>query len=442
MIAIRKLSELPPQERKNLIYRSSLNLEGVVKNTIEPLAEDFGKNAYAALQSAANRFDTFFPEKPVLERNDMKAAFDRINQSNPEIIEAFQQAMNNIQEFHEKQKPEGYETDISGNKLGFRFQPFDSAALYVPGGKALYPSTVLMGILPAKIAGVKDLVLLSPPLKETGNVHDTVQAIAYLAGADKILQAGGAQAVLAAAMGIPELGIKPVDFIYGPGNIFVAAAKTFVFSKNLCGIDSFAGPSEVLIIADKTANPHYLAHDLLAQAEHDEDAISVLLVNDETTAEETAKAIEHAIENRNEDEKRKQITRESIKNNGQILITDSVEDAVEFSNEFAPEHLEIQTANHREVLDQITAAGSIFTGDYSPVAAGDYYTGTNHILPTGRAARFSSGVSVHSFFRRITYQTVSREGLQKSVQPITVMSKVENLFSEHGYSVLARFEES
>ncbi len=441
MIEIQTLSSLSRQEYKNLLYRSSLNLDNVISGTIEPLAQAFRNHSYQALSDAAERFDGGLPQKPILTAEDLESAYNTVKSKSPEIIEAFEKAKENIQAFHEKQTPHGYQAVIADNTLGFRFQPFDRVALYVPGGKALYPSTVLMGVLPAKIAGVKDILLLSPPEKQTGRINDVVAAIAHMAGVTRLLQAGGAQSILAAAYGVEELSIEPVDFIYGPGNIFVAAAKTYAFSKNLCGIDSFAGPSEVLIIADESANPHYLAHDLLAQAEHDEDAIAIMLTTSQKTVDATVKAIEEAIASREDEEARKKIMRESIMRNGKIFLAKDLEEAVAFSNDYAPEHLEIQTTRNNELLSLITAAGSIFAGDFAPVAAGDYYTGTNHILPTGRAARYSSGVSVHTFYRRITWQTVTQEGLQAGADAIATMSRVENLFAEHGYSVLARFGE-
>jgi histidinol dehydrogenase len=319
-----------------------------------------------------------------------------------------------------------------------KFVPYDRVALYVPGGKARYPSSVLMGIIAAKIAGVEDISIISPPDPTTQSVPDIVQAMAHLTGASRIIQAGGAQSILAMAYGIPSLNVQPVDYIYGPGNIYVATAKNFVFSENLCGIDSFAGPSEVVIIADESANAKYLAHDFLAQAEHDENACAILLTDSMSIANQTINEIKIALSKRVD---RRHITEESVRRNGKIIITEDINDAISFSNEYAPEHLEIQTKNDDSVLNQIKAAGSIFVGPYAPVAIGDYFSGTNHILPTGRGCRFSSGVSVHSFYRRITYQHVTKEGLFESRGPITLMSKEEGLFDEHGISVLVRFDE-
>ncbi len=436
IIAIQRLKDLSPSQRRAIMTRAALDLEQVRSQTILPMAAAMEKNTYEALRHYSLLYDKSFPEKPVLGKDELKAAFSRYQQQHPAELQAFSLAIDNIRAFHEKQRPVDITTEVGGNRLGFKFQPFDRVALYVPGGKALYPSTVMMGLIPAKLAGVGDITLLSPPSAD-GKVAEVILAVAYLTGADRVVQAGGAQGVLAMALGVPELNLPAVDFIYGPGNVYVAAAKAYAFSRGWCGIDSFAGPSEVVIIADGSADPHFLAHDLLAQAEHDENASAILLTDNEKVARLTIVEIETAIAQRGD---RQSITREAIRRNGHILLVDSLSEAIEFSNEYAPEHLEIQTNYDEDVLAKITAAGSIFVGPYAPVAAGDYFTGTNHILPTGGACRFASGVSVHTFYRRITWQQVSREGLQRGVEPISRMSKVEGLFAEHGYSVLARFE--
>ncbi|MES0491353.1 MAG: histidinol dehydrogenase [Leptospirales bacterium] len=438
-IQIDYLSNIDNEEKKAIIYRSSLELGKVMSEVIEPLAADLREQTKEKILKYTEKWDKTRPDPLVLTQDDLKNIYNKLNKERPEVIAAFASAAENITEFHKQQIPVPLETQVGANKLGLKFVPFDRVALYVPGGKARYPSSVLMGIIPAKIAGVKDITIISPPDPATGKTPEVVQAIAHMAGADRIVQAGGAQAVIGMAYGIPEEEVQPVDFIYGPGNVFVAAAKNFVFSNNLCGIDSFAGPSEVLIISDETANPAYLAHDLLAQAEHDENASAILLTTSIKSANETVEHIEKALQSRNE---RRKITSEAMERNGRILVVDSLEEAIEFSNLYAPEHLEIQTKEDETILSKITAAGSVFVGPHAPVAVGDYFSGTNHILPTNRGARFSSGVSVHTFFRRITYQYVSREGLEASKDPITIMSKEEGLFDEHGYSVLARFENS
>lgn len=441
LIRVDRFADLGTAEEEALFSHSTLDLGAVKSQVIEPLAAKFRTGAMAALAQAAREFEGFLPEKPMLTRDDLKAAHHRVAAAQPETLAAFTRAAANITAFHEKQKQNGFETEIAGNTLGVKFIPFDRVALYVPGGKALYPSTVLMGTLPARIAGVADILLMTPPDPEQKKVSDIVLAMAYVAGATRVLQAGGAQAIFAAAYGVPELGIKPVDFIFGPGNIYVSAAKIHAAGENLCGIDSFAGPSEVVIIADDSANPRYVAHDLMAQAEHDENAQAILITTSAALAEKTAGEIVASLARRDDDEKRKKITLEAIRRNGRVLLVDSLDEAVAISNRYAPEHLEIQTRENDAVLAQIRAAGSVFVGDYAPVAAGDYFSGTNHILPTMGGARFTSGVSVYSFYRRVTWQKLTRAGLEAGKDAISLMSKAEGLFAEHGYSVLTRFEE-
>ncbi|HMV35683.1 MAG: histidinol dehydrogenase [Turneriella sp.] len=435
-----RYNDLNPTELQQLFARSGLDLSQVREQVIQPLARQFRENAAQALQQAIQKFEGTLPEQLVLGPNELEAAYERVIETQKEVIDAFELAATNIRQFHEAQKQRGFSSEIAGNTLGVNFVPFDRVALYVPGGKALYPSTVLMGVLPARIAGVQDITLLTPPVPETRRVADVVLAMAHIAGATRVLQAGGAQAIFAAAYGIDAIGLNPVDFIYGPGNIYVSAAKIHVAGENLCGIDSFAGPSEVVIIADDSANARYVAHDLMAQAEHDENAQAILLTTSPELAEATEKEITASLDKRSEDEKRRQITLESIRRNGRVIIVSGLDEAMAISNRYAPEHLEIQTRENDRLLSLVRAAGSVFIGDYAPVAAGDYYSGTNHILPTAGGARFTSGVSVYTFYRRITWQKLTAEGLRRGKDAIAVMSEAEGLFAEHGYSVLTRFE--
>lgn len=441
LLRVDKYAALSETQKRELFAHSALDLSAVKNKVIAPLAAAFRQNPGEALKNAIREFEGDLPEQLVLDTADLKAAFERAVKTSPETIAAFRSAAANITAFHEKQKQAGFETEIGGNTLGMKFIPFDRVALYVPGGKALYPSTVLMGVIPARLAGVGDILLLTPPDSETRRIPDMVLAMAHLAGVTRVLAAGGAQAIFAAAYGVTELGIGNVDFIFGPGNIYVSAAKTHAAGDNLCGIDSFAGPSEVVIIADHTAKARYVAHDLMAQAEHDENAQAILITTSPELAEATQSEIVNSLEKRDDDERRKKITLEAIRRNGRVLLVDSLAEAVTISNRYAPEHLEIQTAANDEVLAGIRAAGSIFVGDYAPVAAGDYYSGTNHILPTAGGARFTSGVSVYSFYRRVTWQKLTRAGLEAGKDAISLMSKAEGLFAEHGYSVLTRFED-
>jgi len=440
LLKIRRYSELSRDALRQLYSRAGLDLAEVRNTTILPLAAEFRRDSYAALKKAIERFDSQVPTPLVLDRDALKSAAARVQKSNSATYAAFEKAAVNIRAFHEKQRQAGFSAEIAGNTLGVKFIPFDNVALYVPGGKALYPSTVLMGVLPARIAGVSNITLLTPPEPQTARVADIVLAMAHLAGADRVLQAGGAQAIFAAAYGVAELNLEPADFIYGPGNIYVAAAKSHAAGENLCGIDSFAGPSEVLIIADASANARFVAHDLMAQAEHDENAQAILITTSVELAERVEKEIITSLERRNESEKRRQITLEAIRRNGLVLIVDSLTEAAAISNRYGPEHLEIQTRDDDAVMAEIKVAGSVFLGAWAPVAAGDYYSGTNHILPTAGAARHASGVSVYSFYRRVTWQRLSAAGLKAGSDAIALMSEAEGLFAEHGYSVLTRFE--
>lgn len=436
--------DLTPDQKQELFSRQGLDLAAIHNDLIVPLAAAFRANSYQALENAIRRFEAIpprpLPDPLVLGADDLAAAFARVREKEGETIAAFTKAAENIRAFHEAQKLGGFSTEIAGNLLGVNFVPFDRVALYVPGGKALYPSTVLMGVIPARIAGVSDITLLTPPVPESGRVSDIVLAVAHLAGATRVLQAGGAQAIFAAAYGVPELGLEPVDFLYGPGNIYVSAAKIYAAGQNLCGIDSFAGPSEVVIIADDSANARFVAHDLMAQAEHDENAQAILITTSHALAEATEKEILASLARRDDEEKRKQITLAAIRRNGRILLVEDLAEAIAIANRYAPEHLELQTRDNESLLQRVRAAGSVFVGDYSPVAAGDYYSGTNHILPTAGTARFASGVSVYTFYRRITWQKLTRDGLARGKDAIATMSRAEGLFAEHGYSVLTRFE--
>lgn len=440
LIRTQKYSALSESERESLFLRAGLDLESVRKQTIDPLAKNFRAGALNALRDAATNFEGFVPESWIIHSEELAAAGRRFAEAEPAVFAAFQAAYRNIEEFHRKQVQPPFSAQIAGNELGMKFVPFDRVALYVPGGKARYPSTVLMGVIPARIAGVADITVLTPPDPQLKRVPDVVLAMAHLAGATRVLQAGGAQAILAAAHGLPQLSLAAVDFIYGPGNIYVSAAKIHAAGENLCGIDSFAGPSEVVIIADETAHPRYVAHDLMAQAEHDENAQAILLTTSAALAEQVGSEIVASLSKRSDDEKRKTITLESIRRNGRVLLVESLDEAMEISNRYAPEHLEIQTARNDDLLAKVKAAGSVFVGDHAPVAAGDYYSGTNHILPTAGGARFTSGVSVYTFYRRITWQKLTAAGLSQGKDAIAEMSRAEGLFAEHGYSVLTRFE--
>ncbi len=351
------------------------------------------------------------------------------------VLGAFLEAQSNIEEFHSRQKREmlSYSRD-DGTTLGMMHHAVDSAAIYVPGGKAAYPSSVLMGVIPAKIAGVKDITVITPPTKE-GSVNTMVLALCRELGVTRVLKSGGAQGIAAAGLGTES--VNKADLIVGPGNIFVTAAKTYLFSLGLIQIDSMAGPSEVLIIADEKANSRWVAWDLLSQAEHEEMALAVLV----TTSEKLAGEVNvHIQEDLASGRGRNEIKKKSVAKGGTILLVDSIDEAIQFSNAYGPEHMEFMVENPMDFLPRIRNVGSLFLGSHAPVAVGDYFSGTNHILPTGGAARFSSGVSVDTFMRRTTFQHLTEGALAKARKSVNIMSAAEGFGDKHGGSVEVRFE--
>ncbi|TFH41569.1 MAG: histidinol dehydrogenase, partial [Chrysiogenales bacterium] len=344
-------------------------------------------------------------------------------------------AKKKIEEFHRLQlRDHSEQRRGDGTTLGVRYQPIDSAAVYVPGGKASYPSSVLMGVLPALIAGVRQITLVTPP-GPGGRVPDVIGAVAAMLGVTTLVKSGGAQGIAAAGLGTES--VPKADIIVGPGNIYVTAAKTYLFSLGVVQIDSMAGPSEVLIIADHRANPRWVAWDLLSQAEHDERAVALLVTTSREVALEVRREIEADISS---GIGRHAIKRASIENNGLILVAESIDRAIEFSNRYGPEHMELMVEDPMAYLDRIRNVGSLFLGDYAPVAVGDYYSGTNHILPTGGAARFSSGTGVETFMRRTTYQHLTRDALAGAREPVDLMSSAEGFQDKHGGSITVRLE--
>ena len=341
------------------------------------------------------------------------------------------EAARNIREYHEMQKRNGYEIKRdNGVVLGRKVLPLQRVALYVPGGTAAYPSSVLMNCIPAKIAGVEEIVMTTPPSKD-GTIRNDILAAAYVAGVDRIFCIGGAQAVAALAYGTET--VPKVDKIVGPGNAFVAEAKRQVYG--IVDIDMIAGPSEILIIADRSADPSMAAADLLSQAEHDKNAAAVLITDCEELAVATAEEVERQLELL----PRKEIARSSIDNNGKIIITENIDEAIEISNKLAPEHLEINTENAIEHLNKIKNAGSIFLGSSCPEAVGDYFSGTNHVLPTSGTARFASALSVDDFIKTIEYTYYTREALINDADKIALFAKREGL-DAHARSALIRKE--
>lgn len=347
-----------------------------------------------------------------------------------DFLSVLREAAENIRKFHINQKRSGFVCGEGGAVLGQKVIPLKRVGLYVPGGTAAYPSTVLMNAIPAKIAGVDEIVMTTPPSAE-GKINPAVLAAAEIAGVSKIYKVGGAQAVAALCCGTET--IKKVDKIVGPGNAFVAEAKKQVYPT--CDIDMIAGPSEIMIIADGTCDPRFVAADMLSQAEHDKMATAVLATNSKELAEKVAAELEAQIPQL----ERAEIARASIDNNGKILVVNSIEDAIDAANEIAPEHLEVCVDNPFEYLNSIRNAGSVFLGKYCPEALGDYFAGTNHTLPTSGTARFSSPLSVDDFVKKYSFTYYSKEALEKVSKKIDMFARKEGL-TAHAKSATIRFE--
>lgn len=351
----------------------------------------------------------------------------------PQLFTVMKRAIKNIREYHEKQRQYSwFDSKPDGTILGQKVTPLASAGVYVPGGKAAYPSSVLMNIIPAKVAGVSRIVMVTPPGKD-GKVNPVTLIAAHLAGATEVYKAGGAQAVAALAFGTET--IPKVNKIVGPGNIFVALAKKAVYGH--VNIDSIAGPSEILVLADDTANPRFVAADLLSQAEHDELASAILV----TTSMELAEKVSAEVDGFVETLSRKEILEKSLENYGYILVVGSMEDAIAAANEIAPEHLEIVTRNPFEVMTKIQNAGAIFLGEYSCEPLGDYFAGPNHVLPTNGTAKFFSPLSVDDYIKKSSIIYYSKEALEPIQKDIEAFAKAEQL-TAHANSIRVRFEES
>lgn len=361
-----------------------------------------------------------------------EAIKDAYRSMDPILIEDLKKAMINIEFYHEKQKIQPFEyTQEPGIKIGQKVSAISSVGIYVPGGTASYPSTVLMNAIPAKIAGVKRIVIITPP-DTTGKVNPTILAAAYLCGIYEIYSIGGAQGIAALAYGTQS--IPKVAKIVGPGNMYVAMAKKLVSGD--VGIDMIAGPSEVLIIADQYANPSYIACDLMAQAEHDPYAASILVTN----SIELARNVNLAIEKEIKSLSRKSIIENAFNNVGAIIVVDDLDEAVAISNRIAPEHLEILTRNYDDILKDIEHAGSIFLGSYTPEPVGDYYAGPNHTLPTSGTATFSSALSVNDFMKKSSYVYYSKEALNQAKDSIIRLAESERL-TAHARAISIRFDQ-
>ena len=366
----------------------------------------------------------------MVTKEEIEEAYDSLE--NKELVDIIRKSLNNIKVYHEKQKQYSwFDSKPDGSLLGQKVTPIARVGVYVPGGKAAYPSSVLMNVIPAKVAGVEEIVMVTPPGKD-GKVNPNTLIAANEAGVDKIYKVGGAQAIGALAYGTES--IKKVDKIVGPGNIFVALAKKAVFG--FVSIDSIAGPSEILVLADETANPKYVAADLLSQAEHDELASAILVTTSEELANEVSKWVDKFVKELS----RTEIMEKSLENYGYILVAETMDDAIDAANEIASEHLEILTKNPFDTMTRVKNAGAMFLGEYSSEPLGDYFAGPNHVLPTNGTAKFFSPLSVDDFIKKSSIISFSREALEPMSQDIQKFAKAEGL-TAHANSIKVRFDD-
>lgn len=424
MIKIMKYGEVPNSE----IFARSVpktDVAGMVAEIIKNVRE----NGDEALFEYCEKFDKAQLSSLAVTKEEIDEALSLVE---PEFLEILEKAAKNIRKFHSRQVRNSFIiNDEDGIVIGQKIIPVDRAGLYVPGGTAAYPSTVLMDAIPAKIAGCREVVMVTPPTKD-GKVNPVILAAAYVAGIDRIFKVGGAQAIAALAYGTQS--IPKVDKIVGPGNAFVAEAKKQVFG--VVSIDMIAGPSEILIVADGKSNPSYIAADLLSQAEHDKMASAVLV----TDSAELARNVSTELEKQIPLLERREIARESIDVNGKIIVADTLDAAIEIANEIAPEHLELCVDNPFDKLDSIRHAGSIFMGRNCPEALGDYFAGPNHTLPTSGTAKFSSPLSVDDFIKKTQYTYYTKDALKKVAFDVAAFAKKEGL-TAHAKSAVIRVED-
>lgn len=415
---------------ENLLKRSPNNY-GEYEKTVSEILENVKTKGDSALFAYTEQFDkvSISSENVQVTEEEVREAYEAVDS---DLIEVIRKALVNIRSYHEKQKQNSWFTSTEdGTMLGQKVMPISRVGVYVPGGKAVYPSSVLMNIVPAKVAGVEEIVMTTPPGKD-GKVNPATLVAAKEAGADIVYKVGGAQAIGALAYGTES--IPKADKIVGPGNIFVALAKKAVYGH--VSIDSIAGPSEILVLADESANPRYVAADLLSQAEHDELASAILI----TTSKDLAEKVSLEVDKFTEILSRKEIIRKSLDNFGYILLSDSMDEAIDAANAIASEHLEIVTQNPFEVMMKIKNAGAIFIGEYSCEPLGDYFAGPNHVLPTNGTAKFFSPLSVDDFVKKSSIVYYSKDALNKIHCDIEKFAAAEQL-TAHANSIAVRFEE-
>lgn len=414
---------------ENLLKRSP-NSYGKFEAAVSEILSNVRANKDAALFKYTKDFDKadINASNIVVTKEEIEEAYTKVD---PELVNVIRKALKNIKEYHEKQKQYSwFDSKPDGTILGQKVTALSRVGVYVPGGKAAYPSSVLMNVIPAKVAGVEQIIMCTPPDHE-GKVYPTTLVAANEAGVDVIYKAGGAQAIAAMAYGTES--VPKVDKICGPGNIYVALAKKAVFGY--VSIDSVAGPSEILVIADETANPRYVAADLLSQAEHDEMASAILI----TTSNELAQKVSDEIDGFLKELSRSEIISKSLDNYGYILLVDNIDDAVDVANEIASEHLEIVTKDPFNTMTKIKNAGAIFLGEYSSEPLGDYFAGPNHVLPTNGTAKFFSALSVDDFIKKSSIISYSRNALEEIHNDIETFATAEHL-TAHANSIKVRFE--
>ncbi len=429
-----RILTLSNETKQNILddlLKRSPNNYSEYESTVNEIINNVRTNRDAALFEYTLKFDKFAlnAENIKVTRAEIEEAYAQLDAA---LIDVIRKSAENIRTFHTKQlRNSWFDAKEDGTILGMKITAIDKAGVYVPGGKAAYPSSVLMNVIPAKVAGVREIVMTTPP-GANGKVNPGTLVAADIAGVDVIYKVGGAQAIAAMAFGTES--IPKVDKITGPGNIFVALAKKAVYGY--VSIDSIAGPSEILVLADETANPKYVAADLLSQAEHDELASAILI----TTSMDLAKKVSEQVDIFVQELSRTEIMQKSLDNYGYILVADKMQDCIDAVNEIASEHLEILTANPFEVMTKIRNAGAIFMGEYSSEPLGDYFAGPNHILPTNGTAKFFSPVNVDDFIKKTSIISYSREALEKVHKEIELFAESEGL-TAHANSIKVRFEE-
>lgn len=429
-----RIIELTEEARTNILenlLKRSPNSYGEFEGRVNEIIENVRANRDAAIFDYTKRFDgaDINAENILVTEDEIKEAYEKVDEK---LLTVIRKALVNIRKYHEKQRQYSwFDSEESGIILGQKVTALEKVGVYVPGGKAVYPSSVLMNIVPAKVAGVKTIIMTTPPRKD-GKVNPATLVAAKEAGVDAIYKVGGAQAIAALAFGTES--VPKVDKIVGPGNIYVALAKKAVFG--FVSIDSIAGPSEIMVLADETANPRFVAADLLSQAEHDEMASAILVTTSRDLAEQVSKEVEGFVAQLS----RKEIIQKSLDNYGYILVAESMDEAIATVNEIASEHLELVTKNPFETMTKIRNAGAIFVGEYSSEPLGDYFAGPNHVLPTNGTAKFFSPLSVDDFIKKSSIISYSREALEPIYKDIVQFAECEQL-TAHANSIRVRFED-